>query len=279
MADFPALPLWTDAYLADTRHLSQAEHGAYLLLLMEAWRRPRCCLPDDDALLARLSGSPSVAEWQAMKPAIMAFWTLDARASEWTQKRMSKERTFVEKSRKQKRDAARKRWQGTEKKDAAASPPHVQPTPTPTPTKESPNGDSSETSPPDKPRSLTPRERYPAVSNLPKNGKGLRYPPEFEAAWQAYPTRREDTKPGCYKHWRTWVVERRVDPETILDGARAYARAKAMDEHRFGFLRWCREGLWTHAPPASVAPLRPTKQNLMTAPEGENPYAYLLRTN
>lgn len=133
MADFPALPLWTDAYLADTRHLTQAEHGAYLLLLMEAWRRPRCCLPDDDVLLSRLSGSPSVEAWQAMKPVVMAFWTLDARASEWTQKRMTKEREFVEKSRRQKRDAARKRWKQTEKHDAAASLPHVQPTPTPTP--------------------------------------------------------------------------------------------------------------------------------------------------
>jgi hypothetical protein len=42
MAEFPALPLWTDAYLGDTRHLSQSEHGAYLLLLITAWRTPNC---------------------------------------------------------------------------------------------------------------------------------------------------------------------------------------------------------------------------------------------
>ena len=141
MADFPAMPLWTDAYLADTRHLSQAEHGAYLLLMMEAWRRARCCLPDNDELLARLSGSPSVDVWLTLKPSVMALWTLDGRTCEWTQKRMLKERDFVEKSRRQKRKAAIKRWTKTKSDDAAASEPHVQPTPTPTPIKESPNGD------------------------------------------------------------------------------------------------------------------------------------------
>lgn len=133
MADFPAMPLWTDAYLADTRHLTQAEHGAYMLLLMEAWRRPHCTLPDNDSLLARLSGSPSIEAWLLLKPMVMAFWSLDERTREWTQKRLKKERKFVEKNRAQKRQAARKRWKQTENDNAAASSPHVQPTPTPTP--------------------------------------------------------------------------------------------------------------------------------------------------
>ena len=62
MAEFPHLPLFTDAYLADTRHLTTEEHGAYLLLMMEAWRRPECSLPDDDRLLARLCGL-SIERW------------------------------------------------------------------------------------------------------------------------------------------------------------------------------------------------------------------------
>jgi hypothetical protein len=51
LAEFPALPLFTDAYLGDTTHLSTFEHGAYLLLLIVSWRTPGCCVADDDALL------------------------------------------------------------------------------------------------------------------------------------------------------------------------------------------------------------------------------------
>ena len=42
MATFPALPLWTDAYLSDTDHLTFEEHGVYLRLLMMIWRNPEC---------------------------------------------------------------------------------------------------------------------------------------------------------------------------------------------------------------------------------------------
>lgn len=92
---------------------------------------------------------------------------------------------------------------------------------------------------------LPRRERYPSQSKLPMNGRGKKYPDEFEAAWQEYPTVPNDTKQGCYAHWRSWVVERRVSPDEITAGARRYAAHHATDEYRFGFLRWCREGLWT----------------------------------
>ena len=41
MADFPALPFFTDAYLGDTQHLTLEEHGAYQKLLYIAWRSPK----------------------------------------------------------------------------------------------------------------------------------------------------------------------------------------------------------------------------------------------
>ena len=55
MAEFPALPLFTDALLGDTTHLDATEFGAYLLMLIVAWRSPDCALPDDDRYLARKS--------------------------------------------------------------------------------------------------------------------------------------------------------------------------------------------------------------------------------
>lgn len=135
MAEFPALPFWTDSYLADTRHLSTLEHGAYLLLLMEAWRRPTCSLPDDDKMLARLAGL-SVHEWYEIKPTIMAFFTRDGRSKTMHQKRLTKERDFVARKSASQRDKVVKRWNKTKKDDTAVIPEQYRddtPTPTPTP--------------------------------------------------------------------------------------------------------------------------------------------------
>lgn len=138
MAEFPALPLWTDAYLADTRHLTTEQHGAYLLLMMEAWRRPSCSLPDDDELLARLSGlSPD--RWRECRGIVLAFWWHDAKTKTWHQKRLSKEREFTQKKSASQRGNALKRWNKTKNNDAMALPTHMPngcqtdaPTPTPT---------------------------------------------------------------------------------------------------------------------------------------------------
>ena len=142
MAEFPAMPLWTDAYLADTRHLSAAEHGAYLLLMMEAWRRPSCSLPDNDALLARLACMSDV-EWSAVKENVLAFWTLNSRSKTWQQKRLMKEHEYLQDKRQKNKDAAAKRWNKTENENAdgyaKAMPKASQPTPTPTPLKKEPS--------------------------------------------------------------------------------------------------------------------------------------------
>jgi len=138
MAEFPALPLWTDAYLADTRHLNRDQHGAYLLLLMEAWRRQDCSLPDNDEILATLACA-SPEEWALLKPVVMAFWTFDKRRKVWRQKRLCSERTFLDRKRVQNRDKAVYRWKHTKKQYAVAMPNACQsnaPTPTPTPTEE-----------------------------------------------------------------------------------------------------------------------------------------------
>lgn len=109
MADFPCLPLWTDSYLADTSHLTTDEHGAYLLLLIHAWRSADCSLPDDDAMLARLAGL-SVTKWRTAKPVVMAFWTLERRRKRWTQKRLKKERGKAVQKRASAKDSAASRW-------------------------------------------------------------------------------------------------------------------------------------------------------------------------
>ncbi|UTW56151.1 DUF1376 domain-containing protein [Kordiimonas sp. SCSIO 12610] len=94
MAEFPALPFFTDAYLADTIHLSTEEHGAYLLLLMTAWRTRGCYLPDDNKMLARITRT-SAAKWRKLRPTMQAFFTVED--GRWVQKRLVKTYSDVEK--------------------------------------------------------------------------------------------------------------------------------------------------------------------------------------
>ena len=90
MAEYPGLLIWTDAYLADTTGLSTEEHGAYLLLLMAAWRTRTCSLPDDDVRLARMA-RVGTKKWRRIRPAVLeAFFDLDD--GQWTQKRLLVER-------------------------------------------------------------------------------------------------------------------------------------------------------------------------------------------
>jgi len=72
MADYPAMPLFTDAYLGDTTHLSTWEHGAYLLMLMTAWRSADCGLPNDDKQLGRIVRD--ARGWGKYKQNLLVFW-------------------------------------------------------------------------------------------------------------------------------------------------------------------------------------------------------------
>ncbi len=107
MTAAPALPLFGDAYMADTRHLSLEEHGAYLSLLLIAWRTAGCCLPANDKRLAQMLGI-SAARWGKLKPTVMAFWTIEN--GSWVQRRLAKERAFVEEKRAKNRASANTRW-------------------------------------------------------------------------------------------------------------------------------------------------------------------------
>lgn len=94
MSAFPSLPLFVDAFLADTGHLDAQQSGAYLLLLMVAWRSSDCVLPDDDERLAKWA-RVDPRTWRRIKSKVMEFWSLVD--GQWSQKRLSKEWQIVSK--------------------------------------------------------------------------------------------------------------------------------------------------------------------------------------
>lgn len=85
VAEFPYYRFYPGDYLADTTHLSTIEHGAYLLLLMAAWRSRGQVLPDDDKLLAKYARLTK-AQWLRIRPTISEFWTI--KNGEWSNGRL-----------------------------------------------------------------------------------------------------------------------------------------------------------------------------------------------
>lgn len=79
----PWMPLYVADYLADTGHLSAAEHGAYLLLIMHYWANGG--LPCDDKKLARIARM-SDKEWKAAKDTVAGFFSED-----WKHDRIERE--------------------------------------------------------------------------------------------------------------------------------------------------------------------------------------------
>jgi uncharacterized protein YdaU (DUF1376 family) len=102
VAEFPALPLYTDAYLGDTTHLSTFEHGAYLLLLIVSWRSPGCCVADDDTLLARYTRMTR-DKWRKIRPILEPFFRIED--GFWHQARLQDELQHLQSKRKQQSDA------------------------------------------------------------------------------------------------------------------------------------------------------------------------------
>ncbi len=79
----PWMPLYIADYRADTAHLSAAQHGAYLLLIMHYWSTGS--LPADEAALGRIA-CMTAAEWKRNRTAVAGFFS-----DNWTHKRIDTE--------------------------------------------------------------------------------------------------------------------------------------------------------------------------------------------
>ena len=140
MADYPALPLWTDALAADTEHLTHQEYGLYQRMLNAAWRMPSCDLPNDAKWIMRRFRLSAVEYDDLCQPIIDEFWRVNAKGR-LEQKRLKKERDYVTKLSARQRSNIAKRWNKKKTDDTTVIPDAQEwnesgntPTPTPTPT-------------------------------------------------------------------------------------------------------------------------------------------------
>src|SRR5271165_695685 len=67
----PWMPLYVGDYLGDTGHLTTAQHGAYLLLMMHYWRKGE--LPGDDRQLAKIAKLP-LKTWRDYRATLQDFF-------------------------------------------------------------------------------------------------------------------------------------------------------------------------------------------------------------
>lgn len=175
MAEFASMPLFTDAWIADTTHLDRAERGLYMDLIILMWRSPSCRVPNEIDWIARKIRA-SDDEVKTLEGIIEEFCSKDGN---WLfQKRLQKEWNYTFSKRRKNSDSAKSRWS----KENYAS--------------ERNAGDGCERNAPS-PSPSPSKERETNVS--PKNAKGSRIP----ADWQ------------LPNDWSQWAVEQGLDGATI----------------------------------------------------------------
>ena len=110
----PWMPLYVADYLADTLDLDVEQSGAYLLLLMLAWRRPDGALPNDMAFLKRALSS-CVSDMHGNRfnrivPGLLDRYFILGEDGQFRQKRLTKEREKADKISGNGKENAEKRW-------------------------------------------------------------------------------------------------------------------------------------------------------------------------
>lgn len=220
MAEYPAIPLWTDAYIADTAHLTNEEHGVYLRLLMFAWRSPGCCLPDNDKRLALMVGV-SAYKWQSLRATMQQFFTI--KDGTWTQKRLQRERDFLERQSEKNRAAAEARWKpkALKTKDAANADASLG---------DMPNGCVADAPTP------TPIVKKERDKSLSRSDDG------FDEFWAVVP--RKVAKGAALKAYHSALKQ--TDAETILRGMIAYAASRLGQDQQYTAhpATWLNAGRW-----------------------------------
>lgn len=211
LAEFPSLPLFTDAFLADAGHLDDAGMGRYMRLLMLLWRSPGCRVPNDREWIAHKLGRAREHVDMLFWPLVLEFFQCDGHFI--SQKRLTKEFLYCRKRTGQQSKRAKSRWDKEKEacrgNAASAMPPHSHPHHISEESKE----DSS---------SQNVRESKPAADD------------GFDAFWARYPH-----KVGRAAAVTSWGrALKRAASGVIMAGLERYVATKPVDRS------WCNPATW-----------------------------------
>jgi uncharacterized protein YdaU (DUF1376 family) len=106
---YPYLPLFVTDYRSKTDHLTDAEHGIYLQILMLMWQSPDCRIPNDDEWIARRLRRDIDAVRTHVRPVIKEFCL--TRHKWLTQKRLRQEWLWSKAKSKKNSASAKSRWE------------------------------------------------------------------------------------------------------------------------------------------------------------------------
>jgi len=114
------MPLYIGDYLRDTTRLTVAEHGAYLLLIMDYWVNGPP--PDDDRELARISRTPLNVWRRYRRGQLIKMFTCEG--GTWIHKRVEIERERARQFNEKKRNGGRASVSSRRAKKGSAQPEH-----------------------------------------------------------------------------------------------------------------------------------------------------------
>lgn len=104
----PAFPMYVDDFASDgvVEAMTTEQVGAYLLLLLKAWKEePPGSIPDNDHVLARWARMSPDA-WAGIKAGVLAAFRFSERDKRYHQKRMAKEWVKMQSARKRRKESA-----------------------------------------------------------------------------------------------------------------------------------------------------------------------------
>jgi uncharacterized protein YdaU (DUF1376 family) len=233
----PWMPFYIADYRADTAHLSAAEHGAYLLLIMHYWQKGG--LPNDDRQLARIA-CMAHGEWEEARPVVSSFF-----GPEWSHARIDAELAKASEKHSKRVDAGRRG--GISKANREQNPSNAN---------SNANSNALASSSQPQPDSSPPTQEAKASFVAPK---GKKLEECFERFWAAYP-RRDGPNPKAPSFDKFAIaVKNGADPEMIVNSAGRYAdevRAKGKERTEFvkQALTWLNQKLWKDYAEADSAP-------------------------